>query len=108
MFDLINTVMGLFRKAEPGAGTRLGEAADDHVHAYWDHLDELLWAQGRAEFEAEKAARAARDEAWARLPDEERDAVIAWCDDLNAQGRLADHPFYDQWLALRMEGYVGD
>ena len=44
MFDLINTVMGLFRKAEPGARTRLGDAADDHVHAYWDHLDELLWA----------------------------------------------------------------
>ncbi len=108
MFDLINTVMGLFRKTGPDARTRLGEAADNHVHAYWDHLDERLWAEGRAEFEAEEAARAARDEAWAKLPDEERDAVIAWCDGLNAQGRLVDHPFYDQWLALRMEGYVGD
>ena len=108
MFDLINTMVGWFRKPARVVQTRLGEAADDHVHAYWDHLDELDWSEGRAEQEAEEAARAARAQAWAKLPDEERDAIIAWCDDLNAQGRLVDHTYYDQWLALRMEGYVGD
>ncbi|WP_165191665.1 hypothetical protein [Caulobacter soli] len=108
MFDLINTVMGWLRKTTRSAQTRLGEAPDDHVHAFWDHLDELEWAEGRAEHLAEEAARAAREQAWAKLADEERDAIIVWCDDLNAQGRLVDHPFYDQWLALRMTGYVGD
>ncbi|GGL35843.1 hypothetical protein [Caulobacter rhizosphaerae] len=94
MFKLIKTLVFGSRPAK-ATTIRVGEDLfDDHVMAYWDHLDEAEWAQGRAE--------------WNALPDAERDAVIAWCDDRNAEGRLVDHRFYDQWLALRMEGYVGD
>ena len=108
MFELINTVMRMFKAKGPVSAMRLGEAADDHIFAYWEHLDRRLWEQGRADRLAGEAERAARAAAWEKLPSEERDAIIAWCDDLDAQGRLEDHPFFDQWLALRMEGYVGD
>ena len=107
MFDLINTVARMF-KAKPVNLVRLGEAADEHIAAYWDHLDRELGEQGRADWLAEEAERAARAAAWESLPSQERDAVIAWCDDLDAQGRLEDHPYFDQWMAVRMQGYAGD
>ena len=55
-----------------------------------------------------QAEREATARAWARLSDEEQDEVIARCDSLNAQGRLEDHRFFDQWMAVRSAGYVGD
>lgn len=107
MFKRIDTMMAMF-KARPAKAVRLGEPADDHVAAWWDHRDRQAWEQDRTAQRADTADRAARAAAWAGLAEKEREAVIAWCDDLNAQGRLEDHPFFDQWLALRMEGYVGD
>ncbi|EJL38465.1 hypothetical protein PMI01_00032 [Caulobacter sp. AP07] len=84
---------------------RLGDDAYSHVVDWMDHQAEL---EHRAEY-AERVARCeATAAAWAKLSDDERDAVIRWCDDLNAQGRLEDHRFFDQWVALRMQGYVGD
>ena len=39
--------------------------------------------------------------AWEALDEDERGEIIAWYDDLDAQGRLEDAPFYEQWIALR-------
>ncbi|AZS19208.1 hypothetical protein [Caulobacter sp. FWC26] len=102
MFKLIDTLMRMLGGAPR---VRLGEPADGHVEAYWDHVDRQIWQQEEAEW---VAARAAREAEWNALPEAEREAVIAWCDDRNAEGRLEDHRFYAQWLALRMQGYVGD
>ena len=102
MLKLINTVMRVLGGAPR---VRLGAPADDHVEAYWEYVDRQVWRQEEAEWAAERGAREAE---WDALPEAERDAIIAWCDARNAEGRLEDHRFYDQWLALRMQGYVGD
>lgn len=107
----LHSILMQMRRLSGGAKPRwlvLAEPADSHVEAYWAHLDAVAREEGRADWLAEKARDAETAAAWAGLDDPERQAVIDWCDDLDAQGRLEDHRFYRQWLALRMAGYVGD
>jgi len=105
MFKLINTVMRMLRGRASEKAVRFGEEPAEHIEDYWNELSYQQHLIDQAEAAAEHEATAA---AWDALSDDERHAEIAWCDELNAQGRLLDHRFYDQWLALRMEGYVGD
>jgi hypothetical protein len=105
MFKLINTVMAMLRRQGPAKTVRCGEEPAEHIEDYWNHLS---YQQHLIDLAKAAAAREAAATAWEALSDDERQAEIAWCDHLDAQGQLLDHRFYDQWLALRMEGYVGD
>lgn len=100
MFKRINRVLRMLRGAPR---VRLGKPADDHVEAYLEYVDRQVWQQEDAAWAAGQATRAAE---WAALSAAEREAVIAWCDDRDSGGRLEDHRFYRQWLALRMQGEV--
>lgn len=102
--DLHDRLLGRHPDRLTGPATRLGDTPELHIEAWWDHRAEQQHRIEQAEDLAERAAAAA---AWERLSDEEQHAVIAECDDLDLRGQLEDHRFYDQWIALRMEGYVG-
>ena len=48
------------------------------------------------------------DQAWAGLSANEQLEILQDYDELDAQGRLGDAPFYRQWITRRMKGYAGD
>ncbi|MEH0196375.1 hypothetical protein V7S57_11730 [Caulobacter sp. CCNWLY153] len=98
MFNAISSFMRSLLGAQQSAAVPFQEQADAQADAWLDHL-------ALVEHQAERAkARAA----WAAMSDDERGAVLDGCDRLDAEGRLEDHQFFEQWLALRMQGYVGD
>jgi len=95
----------------------LGDRAfDHHVWAWQDHFETRYLAEHWAEEEAAQLTQAFEDRRdaqkaqaiWDTMEDEERDEVLFQLDRLNTGGRLADHMFFDQWLAIRRRGVVRD
>jgi hypothetical protein len=77
---------------------RLGRDANDPVEAYHEHLLDLWAHDSWADVEAERVAIAAE---WPAMTDTDRAAVIAGCDELEADGPLDDHRFYSRWREHR-------
>ncbi|HVK41208.1 MAG TPA: hypothetical protein VM471_01910 [Phenylobacterium sp.] len=105
MFNAISSFMRSLLGAQQSAAVLFQEQADAQVDAWLDHL---ALVEHQAEHGRLQAERAKARAAWAAMSDDERGAVLDWCDRLDAEGRLEDHQFFEQWLALRMQGYVGD
>ena len=76
-------------------------AADALIQEMDDRNDRALAAHWAATWEATQWDRANAAEVWATLSFDEKCEIFDHYDDLNAQGRLLDVPFYDQWRAAR-------
>ncbi|KQV54684.1 hypothetical protein [Caulobacter sp. Root343] len=91
--------------AEPVLGQ---DDFDEHVWTRQAHLSELERAEHLAEAAKRQSEQARIQAIWDALEDEGRWTILETLDRLNARGGLEDHMFFDQWLASRMDGYVGD